>query len=96
VGENVEAVNPINGDQRRLDQLLVHLVREVCLERAAVQVELSGARDQAHAHHGFLATSDSLNRTVDQNLLARRGLDLVELDGYLCCLSHCDTCLISY
>src|ERR1700733_12237929 len=39
VGEDVDGVDPVDRDQRSLDQLLVHLVREVRLEAAAVQQE---------------------------------------------------------
>ena len=66
-------VHPVDGHQRSLDQLLVHLVREVGLERAAVQVELAGAGHQAHPHHGFLAAADGLDRTVHHDGLARSG-----------------------
>src|SRR5882757_5042407 len=47
VREDVDAFDPVDEHQRSLDQLLVHLVREVLLEAAAVQVELAGAWRQA-------------------------------------------------
>ena len=42
------------------DELLVHLVREVLREGAAVELELTGTGDDADADHGFLATADGL------------------------------------
>ena len=65
-------LDPVDGHQRSLDQLLVHLVREVGLEAAAVQVELAGAGHQAHPHHGLLAAADGLDGTVDDDRLARQ------------------------
>src|SRR6202035_1072177 len=35
--EDVEGFHPVDGDQRGLDELLVHLVREVLLQAAAVE-----------------------------------------------------------
>src|SRR5690606_14999129 len=48
VAEDVEAVGLLDGLQRLADQLLVHLVREVLLERAAVELELAAAGNQTH------------------------------------------------
>ena len=62
-----KAVHPVDGDQRSLDQLLVHLVREVGLQAAAVEVELAGAGHQAHPHHGLLAAADGLDRPIDDD-----------------------------
>jgi hypothetical protein len=100
VGVDVEALQPVHGHQRRLDQLLVHLVREVVFERAAIQVELAGAGHQAHPHHGLLAAADGLDRAVDHDGLPRSrfGLDhgFGRIVGLLNGLSHWATCLISY
>ena len=41
------------------------------LQRAAVEVELAGAGNQAHPHHGLLAAADGLDRAVDDDRLAR-------------------------
>src|SRR6202042_997606 len=68
---DVEAFRPVDGDQRRLDQLLVHLVREVGLQAAAVEVELAGAGYQTDPHHGFLAAADGLDRTLDDDVVPR-------------------------
>src|SRR3954464_866170 len=62
VGEDVERGRLLDQDQRVLDELLVHLVREVLLEGAAVELELPGAGNDAHADDGFLATADGLDR----------------------------------
>ena len=100
-----KVVQPVHGHQRSLDELLVHLVREVGLQGAAVQVELAGAGHQAHPHHGLLAAADGLDGAVDDDRLARSRLGAprttvsvvsvtvsVVSDG----LGHWATCLISY
>ena len=100
-----KALHPVDGHQRGLDELLVHLVREVGLQGAAVQVELAGAGHQAHPHHGLLAAADGLDGTVDDDRLTRSGLGrglghgfrgfshgFRGFDG----LGHWATCLISY
>src|SRR5690606_14087673 len=43
--------------ERLVDDLLVHLVGEVGLEGAAVDLPLTGAGDDAHAGHGLLAAT---------------------------------------
>ena len=43
--------------ERLVDDLLVQLVREVGVERAAVDGPLAGAGDDADAGHGLLATA---------------------------------------
>ena len=82
---DVETVHPIDGDQRCLDQLLMHLVREVGLQRASVEVELAAAGKQTHPHHGLLAAADGLDRAVEDHRLAprsgRRLLARVGLSG---------------
>lgn len=62
---------PVHGHQRGLDELLVHLVREVGLQRPAVEMELAGARHQTNPDHSLLAAADGLDRTVDDDRLAR-------------------------
>src|SRR4051794_7958908 len=47
----------LEGLERLVDDLLVHLVGEVVLEGAAVDVPLAGARCDADARDGFLASS---------------------------------------
>src|SRR6478609_2672369 len=66
-GVDVVDLRLLESDQRLLDQLLVHLVREVGLQGAAVQGELAGAGNQADADHGFLAAADGLHRPVDSD-----------------------------
>src|ERR1700739_1037491 len=68
---DVERVHPVDGHQRRLDQLLVHLIRKVVLQSAPVQVEPAGARHQAHPNDGLLAAADRLDRAVDNDGLPR-------------------------
>ena len=43
--------------ERLVDDLLVHLVREVVVQRAAVDGPLAGAGDDAHAGDGLLAAA---------------------------------------
>src|SRR3569833_1492733 len=68
--------------ERLTDELLVHLVREVLLDGATVQLELAGARQEPGADAGLLAAAHRLDRTpvgVGHGLSAGRW----------------DTCLIS-
>ena len=60
-------------DQRGLDQLLVHLVGEVRLQAAAVEVELAGAGHQAHPDDGLFAAADGLDRALDDEGVLPRG-----------------------
>ena len=60
---DVELLLALDQDERRLDELLVHLVREVLLEGATVEGELAGAGHEADAGDGLLATADRLRRT---------------------------------
>src|SRR5688500_14578656 len=53
----------LQGHERLTDELLVHLVGEVLLEGAAVELELAGAREQPHADDGLLAAADGLDGT---------------------------------
>ena len=50
------------GRERLVDDLLVQLVREVGVERAAVDGPLAGAGHDAHAGHGLLATAGRRGR----------------------------------
>ncbi|SKV70448.1 Uncharacterised protein [Mycobacteroides abscessus subsp. abscessus] len=75
MGVNVHAVHAVHRDQRGLDELLVHLVREVLLQAAAIQVELAGAGHEADANNGFLAAADGLDGLVDDDGPARSGRD---------------------
>src|SRR3712207_1518386 len=53
----------LEGHERLADELLVHLVREVLLEGAAVQLELAGTGEEAHADDGLLAPAHGLDGT---------------------------------
>src|SRR6478735_9402114 len=55
--EHVVGAVELQQRQGLLDDLLVHLVREVRVERAAVDLPLAGARDDAHAGDGLLASA---------------------------------------
>ena len=71
----------LHGDQRLPDELLVHLVREVLLQGAAVEHELAGAGHQAHPDDGLLAAADGLDRAVgDAAGTARDGVEALDLD----------------
>jgi len=74
---NVERLGALDGDQRRLHQLLVHLIGEVGRQvTATVEVELAGAGHQSDPNDGFLAAADGLDRMVDDDrrtLHRRRG-----------------------
>ena len=68
-------------DQRLADELLVDLVREVLLERAAVERELAGAGHQADADDRFLAPADGLDRPVGEHRRdGRDGVETLDLD----------------
>src|SRR5699024_9658508 len=93
-GDHVVAAGQLEERERVVDELLVQLVREVVLERAAVDGERAGAGDQAHAGDGLLATADGLAADVDDagrlgSLSCRRlGREaLGSLDG-VCDLRH--------
>jgi hypothetical protein len=58
--DDVEATLDVHELQRGVHELLVHLVREVVLDGAAVDLPLAGAGDQAHARDGLLATAEGL------------------------------------
>src|SRR5690606_24971313 len=81
VAEDVEAVGLLDGLQRLADQLLVHLVREVLLERAAVELELAAAGNQTHPHHGFLPAPNGLRAATGGTRRAGRGWRLASEDG---------------
>ena len=55
--DHVEAALELQLGERLVGDLLVQLVREVVVERAAVDPPLAGARDDAHAGDGLLATT---------------------------------------
>src|SRR5690606_2181167 len=81
--------------ERGVDELLVHLVREVVLEGAAVDLPLAGAGDQAHAGDGLLAAAEALAGSREALAAARGGdglrgvrargvaVELVDVDGGL-------------
>src|SRR3712207_993418 len=56
-GDHVEAAVELQRRERLVGDLLVQLVREVALQRAAVDRPLAGAGDDAHAGDGLLATA---------------------------------------
>src|SRR6202042_2494106 len=53
-GDDVELLDAVECCQRALHQLLVHLVREVALDGATVDLDLTGAGHESHAGNGFL------------------------------------------
>src|SRR5205823_2821294 len=55
VREDVEALRLLGQHQRFAHQLLLHLAREVVLQRPAVQRELAGTRHQPDPDDGLLA-----------------------------------------
>src|SRR5919107_3372537 len=56
-GDDVEAAHEVGGHERLVDDLLVQLVGEVRLQRAAVDRPLPGARDEPDPRHGLLAAA---------------------------------------
>src|SRR5664279_4690174 len=75
-GVHVVDLRLFQHDQGFLDQLLVHLVREVAVQRPPVQGEDTGARHHPHPDDGLLAPADGLHRTVDRHREHRGGNDL--------------------
>src|SRR3954452_1837202 len=57
-GDHVVRAGLLERDERLVDGLLVHLVREVLLEGAAVQLVLPRAGHEADADDGLLAAAD--------------------------------------
>src|SRR3954470_18765095 len=72
----------LQGHERLTDELLVHLVGEVLLQGAAVELELAGAGEQTYPDDGLLAAADGLDGTP---VGVRHGQ----------CGRHWATCLIS-
>src|SRR5882757_3388450 len=70
-GQHVVVLHPLGDHQRLLDQLLVHLVREVGRQVLAVEPEAAGARHQPDPHDGFLAPTHGLHRAAGRS--RRRG-----------------------
>src|ERR1700677_59924 len=56
-GDDVKLVLRAQGHERLVDELLVHLVREVVLQRATVDLPLTGAGLDAHAGDRLLAAT---------------------------------------
>src|SRR4051812_32057873 len=56
---DVVLVGLLQCDERLLDELLMHLVRKVAVEGAAVELELTRTGHQTDADHGFLAAADN-------------------------------------
>src|ERR1700722_3148172 len=69
--DHVELVLSPERHERLLDELLVNLVREVVLERPAVDLELAGAGRDAHPGDGFLAAAGA-ERVAGDDRPARR------------------------
>src|ERR1700722_14181005 len=67
-GDHVELILGAQGDERLVDELLVHLVREVLVERAVVDLPLAGAGGDAHARDGLLAPSGAQRVAGDDGL----------------------------
>src|SRR3954447_24552114 len=61
--DDVVLLGLLQDHERLADELLVHLVRGVLLEGAAVQLELPGTREQSHADDGLLAPAHGLDGT---------------------------------
>src|SRR5690606_14073885 len=80
--DDVVAVGELELDERRADQLLVHLVREVHVQRPPVDAPLAGARNDPHAGDGPLATARRGSR-LDGREARRGGVGGVALDGDL-------------
>src|SRR6185437_219988 len=70
--DHVELLLGAQGDERLVDELLVHLVREVLVERPVVDLPLAGAGGDAHPRDGLLAPSGA-QRVAGDDGLARRG-----------------------
>src|SRR6476619_3347087 len=77
-GDDVEAAHQVGVHEGLVDDLLVQLVREVVVERAAVDGPLAGARDEAHAGDGLLAAAGR-RRRGDGGRAGRRVLGRVAL-----------------
>ena len=58
-GDDVVGAFEIKDLEGLVDVLLVQLVREVVVQRAAVDGPLAGTRDDANACNGFLAAANS-------------------------------------
>ena len=72
--EDVELLGALGHHQGLTDELLVHLVREVLLERLPVHRELAVAGDEANADDGLLAAADRLDGAVDRREHRRGGI----------------------
>src|SRR3712207_3177024 len=72
-GDHVVAAEQVEHLERVVDELLVELVREVVLERAAVHGEAAAAGDDAHAGDGLLAAADGRARDVEHGARGARG-----------------------
>ena len=58
--DDVETTLDVDQLQRGVDELLVHLVREVVVKRTTVDLPLAGAGDDADAGDGLLATAGAV------------------------------------
>src|SRR5690606_4881687 len=72
-GDDVVRALEVQHLERVVDQLLVQLVREVVLERTAVDRDASRAGDQTHAGDGLLATTDGCAGDVQHRTGSRLG-----------------------
>src|SRR5690606_11865394 len=90
--EHVVGAVELEDLQRLVDQLLVDLVREVVLQRAAVDLPLAGARDDPDPGHRLLATAGAGagrgGRRATRGL--GRGLGLARVAGELGLLDRLD------
>src|SRR5690606_28556643 len=91
-GDDVVRAHHVESGVRVVDQLLVQLVREVGLVRAAVDGDGSGAGDQTHAGDGLLTAAHgcdgngehgAASRLHDLGLRGRGGEALREFGGVL-------------
>src|SRR5690606_41485790 len=72
-GDDVEAALEVEQREGRVHHLLVELVGEVVLQRAAVDAPLAGPGDESDARNRFLAATERLARGGDALTAARRG-----------------------
>src|SRR5690606_6990329 len=73
-GDHVVAADEVENLEGVVDELLVQLVGEVVGELAAVDREVAGSRDEAHASNRTLAATNGGTRNVEHGAGRRGGL----------------------
>src|SRR5215213_4580848 len=80
-GDHVEATDQVGGHERLVDDLLVQLVREVRVQRTAVDGPLAAPRHQPDAGNGLLPTAGGRGgcdgRRAGRSVVGRRALGAV-------------------